>query len=246
MSVALSIFGALGKMGRKTLELALQDAHFQVVGGTARNQGENFPVHLFLDPNQAFEKCDVAIDFSSPLALNTHLEAAVRAKKALVVGTTGHTVESHQAMENAAQRIPILYSANFSLGAALCLEAVAKFAKALFGSCTIDIVETHHQHKKDSPSGTALALAKAAGGQGILENAGTQPRKKEEIVIHSIRSGEVIGEHSVIFECRDERIELKHTAYSRDAFAHGALIGAKFLASQPPGLYSLKDVFRAN
>ena len=112
----------------------------------------------------------------------------------------------------------------------------------LFGKCTIDIHEAHHVHKKDSPSGTALALAKALGGKAVVENGGTQ-RKKEEIFIHSVRSGETVGEHTVIFECEHERIEIKHTAHSRDAFAQGALIAAKFLVKQPPGLYTLKDIF---
>lgn len=219
MTIALSVLGASGKMGKRIVELALNDPIFRSV--TASN----------------LETCDVAIDFTSHEATHNHLVSAIGANKPLVIGTTGHNPEGRKAIEEAAKTIPILFSPNFSFGMALCLEMAARLGRALYGSCTINIVETHHIHKKDRPSGTALALAHA-----ISNGAGC---KKEEILIHSIRTGEVVGEHTVIFESGFERIELKHTAHSRDAFAHGALMGAKFLVKQPPGLYSLKDLFKA-
>lgn len=234
MTVALTILGASGKMGQKVLQLARQDPHFHIAGLCSRNKN---------DLLSALALCDVAIDFSSPDATAHHLEAALSAKKAVVIGTTGLSPQAKQAMENAARTIPILYSPNFSFGMALCLDAAARLGKVLFGRSAIDIHEAHHVHKKDRPSGTALALAKAIGnGKIIFENKGSSPRRDEEIIIHSTRSGETVGEHSLIFECGHERIEIKHTAHSRDAFAHGALMGAKFLAKQKPGLYSLLDV----
>ena len=208
-TIALTILGASGKMGERVLQLARSDPHFQIV--------------------DLHSECDVAIDFTFPEGTLQHIEAATAAKKPLVIGTTGHSPEQKQAIIEAAKFIPVLHSPNFSFGMALCLETAANLSKALFGKCTIDIHEAHHVHKKDSPSGTALALAKAVGG--------------EEIRIHSVRSGETVGEHTVIFECEHERIEIKHTAQSRDAFAQGALIAAKFLVKQTPGLYTLKDVF---
>ena len=217
MTIALSVLGASGKAGKRILELASKDPEFVVVGALTRTS--------YLDVSQ----CDVAIDFTSPEATQRHLEAAIESKKPLVIGTTGHSPEGRKAIEEAAKSIPILFSPNFSFGIALCLEAVARFGSALQGSCTIDIIETHHIHKKDQPSGTAYAFAQAAGGGNVK--------------IHSIRAGEVIGEHTIIFECGHERIELKHTAHSRDAFAQGALLGAKFLSKKPAGLYSLKDIF---
>ncbi len=230
MTIALSVLGASGKVGKKILELASKDPEFVVVGALTRTSD------LDMGP------CDVAIDFTSPEATHRHLEAAVESKKPLVIGTTGHSPEGRKAIEEAAKSIPILFSPIFSFGIALCLEAVARFGSALFGSSTIDIIETHHVHKKDRPSGTAYALARAVGGgKAVLQD--TYPRKKEEIVIHSIRTGEVVGEHTIIFEWGHERIELKHTTHSRDAFAQGALLGAKFLAKQTAGLYSLKDIF---
>lgn len=250
MTIALSVLGATGKMGKRILQLALKDPQFHIVGATARaetvgaltsEQGLDIP--LSSDPKTAIANCDVAIDFSSQEALLMHLEAALIAKKALVIGTTGHGVEGRKSIEEAAKTIPILFSPNFSFGIALCLEAAARLGKALYGTCTIDIIETHHVHKKDRPSGTALAFANAIGdGKVVLANA-EPPRKKEEILIHSIRENDAIGEHVLIFECGHERIELKHLAHSRDAFAQGALLGAKFLGKQPPGLYSLKDLF---
>jgi 4-hydroxy-tetrahydrodipicolinate reductase len=212
--IYLAVFGATGKMGKRILELALKDPELCIVSEIL--------------------KCDVAIDFSFHEATKEHLRMALEAGKPMVIGTTGHTEEEVHAIEVASQSIPILFSPNFSLGIALCLDAVFRFGKALSSECTIDILETHHIHKKDSPSGTARDLAKAIGdGRGA----------KSEIAIHSIRSGDVVGEHTITFECGHERIELKHTAHSRDAFAEGALKGAKFLAGRSPGLYTLKDLY---
>jgi 4-hydroxy-tetrahydrodipicolinate reductase len=216
MSIALTVLGTSGKMGKRILELARKDPEFVVVGALTRASD--------LDMSQ----CDVAIDFTSHEATPRHLEAAVEFNKPLVIGTTGHSPEGRKAIEEAAKSIPILFSPNFSFGIALCLEAATRFGSALLGSSTIDIIETHHVHKKDQPSGTAYAFANAVGGKAV---------------IHSIRTGEVIGEHTIVFECGHERIELKHTTHSRDAFAHGALLGAKFLSRKPAGLYSLKDIF---
>ncbi len=254
MTIALSILGASGKMGQRILQLAQKDPQFHIVGLGARKKyfelladlvgDHREQMILALDPESVLANCDVAIDFTSHEATRNHLEAAIATKKALVIGTTGHLPDTNKAIEEASKTIPILFSPNFSFGIALCLEAVSLLGKRLYGSCTMDILETHHVYKNDLPSGTALAFANAVGnGKPILESHRTQPRKKEEIVIHSIRSGDVIGEHTIIFECGHERIELKHTAHSRDAFAYGALMGAKFLAKQTPGLYSLKDLF---
>jgi 4-hydroxy-tetrahydrodipicolinate reductase len=253
MTIALAVLGASGKMGKRILQLAQKDQDFKIVAMGYRKEffepisfpNSEMQITSSSHPRFAMVNCDVAIDFTSPETTRDHLEAAISTKKALVIGTTGHLPEAKRAIEEAAKIIPILFSPNFSFGIALCLEAATHFGKALFGACTIDILETHHVHKKDGPSGTALALAHAIErAKPVLENNRTQPRKKDEIIIHSIRSGEVIGEHTLIFECGHERIELKHTAHSRDAFAQGALMGAKFLAKQPPGLYSLKDLFQ--
>lgn len=222
MTLAVSILGSTGRMGKRIIELCQNNSLFHMAGSHSRQQP---------DLQAALLKCDVAIDFSFHLATKEHLHAALLAGKPIVIGTTGHTPEEKQEIEEAAKTIPILYSANFSFGIAVCLDAAARFAKALNGTWNIEIVETHHAHKKDAPSGTAYAFSSAIG---------------KDVAIRSIRSGEVIGEHAIIFESPEERIELKHTAHSRDVFAQGALMGAKFLAGRPPGLYSIKDLVSLN
>jgi 4-hydroxy-tetrahydrodipicolinate reductase len=228
MTIALSILGVSGKMGKRVLALALEDSQFKVVGGTARSYEGDLACRLFSNAASAIAECDVAIDFSSKDILDFHLESAWTAKKALVIGTTGHEEKAISQIQEAAKEIPILFSPNFSFGIALCLEAVERMAQALKGTSRVKIIETHHVHKKDSPSGTALALAQAA--------------KCDPNHIRSIREGEVVGNHKIIFECAEERIEFTHSAHSRDVFAAGALRAAKFLVGRPPGLYSLKDL----
>lgn len=248
MTISLAVLGATGKMGKRILQLAIKDPLFHVVGAVARTDPAELekksPVAYSQASEEVIPQCDVAIDFTSHEATLLHLEAAVESQKPLVIGTTGHSLEAKKAIEESAKKIPILYSPNFSFGIALCLEAVSRFAKVLGGKSTIDILESHHIHKKDRPSGTAFAFAQAAAyGKTVVADESSSPRRKEEIAIHSIRTGEVIGEHTIIFECGHERIELKHIAHSRDAFAQGALLGAKFLVNQPAGLYSLKNLF---
>jgi 4-hydroxy-tetrahydrodipicolinate reductase len=135
-------------------------------------------------------------------------------------------------LQEMSKQIPILFSPNFSLGMAVCLEAAKQIAEQLKGLCQIEIIEAHHQTKKDKPSGAALKLAGAVSDK--------------EIPIHSIRAGDIIGDHTVVFVLAGERIELKHQAQSREVFARGAVLAAKFLKKQPPGLYSVKDLVHLN
>lgn len=196
--------------------------------------------------DEIVEQVDVLIDFSLPSATVENARIAAKHQKPLVIGSTGHNVETVHELESFAKHIPLLFSPNFSLGMALCLEACAFFGRHLKGSCFVDIIETHHTQKKDAPSGTALALAKSLDFNRICP--GTlleQPRSQETVVIHSIRSGDVPGEHRIIFECQGERIEIKHEAISREAFAKGAIRAAKFLAHCSPGLYTMKDLLHA-
>jgi 4-hydroxy-tetrahydrodipicolinate reductase len=186
----------------------------------------------------------VIIDFSIYHAVKDNLEAALKHLKPIVIGSTGHSSEQKRAIEAAAKYIPVLFSPNFSLGMGLCFQAAHTFASHLKGHCHIDIIEVHHHQKKDIPSGTALALAHALEYGQVCQDMSIQsPRPKDSIVIHSIRSGETIGEHTIIFNCDNERIELKHQIFSRDAFARGALKSAKFLSKKTPGLYTFQDVF---
>lgn len=188
MPIPISILGATGKMGQRIIALASTDPRFNIVGQSARATAVE----------ETLEPCSVAIDFSSMDSAKRNIETAQKLKKGLVLGTTGLDAEALAAMRLASLDIPILYSPNFSLGIALCLETVKRFSAALYGHCTIDIIETHHIHKKDRPSGTALALAKAVGN-GEIVCAPPEERTKQQILIHSVRSGYVVGEHTVVF-----------------------------------------------
>lgn len=179
-----------------------------------------------LRQSESLNAADVAVDFSSPSALNTLLQECFDQKKPLIVGTTGHTSEQHRALQEMSRHIPILASPNFSIGLAACLEAAELIADRLKGTAHVEVLEAHHITKKDQPSGTALALGKASGAKNI----------------HSIRAGDIIGDHTVLFVLNGERIELKHQVQSREAFARGALQAAKFLKTKPPGLYTMKDL----
>lgn len=167
---------------------------------------------------RAFLDCDVLIDVSSHQALEENLKA----NKPMVIGTTGHL--SFDLIQKAAQTLPIFYAANFSLGIAI-LSKLVKYVNEHFPA-DVDLIETHHTGKKDAPSGTALTLAKT------VPNA----------TIHSIRSGGTIGEHTLIFNNRQEKITLSHQAHTREAFAKGALAAAQFLIGKPAGLYTMDNL----
>jgi 4-hydroxy-tetrahydrodipicolinate reductase len=255
--ISLSVIGATGRMGKRIIELSLNDPEFKLVGGCASRFSNHIgsdlglmvkdkPIGVILESNKdnALEKADVVIDFSNHHATVENLEAAIRCGKPIVIGTTGHHAENERAIQAASQRIPILFSCNFGLGMNLCINAVETFAKALKGQCYIDIIETHHTQKKDAPSGAAIALANATGYPQVCMGVSLQePRSKDSVIIHSIRAGNIVGEHLIVFTCDEERIELKYQAFSRDAYAKGALKAARFLAAKPPGLYYFKDVF---
>ncbi len=209
--LTLAILGASGKMGQRLTALISQDPSF-----------------LLTD----LEQCQVIIDFSHASVTSEHLATAISLQKPLVLGTTGHTQEQREEIARAATVIPIFFSPNFALGVSLCLATVAKIAQELEPSCRISIFETHHVHKKDSPSGTAIQFAQ-------------QCKVHEGVAIHSIREGEVVGEHRIVFECNHETIEIKHQAHSRDAFALGALNAARFLCGKPPGIYD-QSIYASN
>lgn len=211
MEISLYVNGIGGRMGKTVKSLVEADTALSL--------------------QDALENADVAIDFSAPTALPSLLQKCIKHGKPLVIGTTGQSSENIQYIHEMSQQIPILFSPNFSLGMAICLETARQVSEKLKGLCQIEILEAHHRTKKDKPSGAALALAK------IVD--------QEEVPIHSIRSGDIIGDHTIFFVMAGERIELKHQVQSREVFARGALYAAKFLKTQPAGLYSVKDLFYA-
>jgi 4-hydroxy-tetrahydrodipicolinate reductase len=195
--------------------------------------------------------CDVWVDFTFHEAVPGNLRAATEAGRAVVIGTTGLNEAETRAAKDASGRIPILSSPNMSLGVNLLFELVHRAASVLGPDYDAEIVEMHHRHKKDSPSGTALGLAEhlAAGRRADLKAVACYGRKglvgarpRGEIGIHAVRGGDVVGDHRVFFAADGERVELAHTATSRDAFARGALRAAVWLRGRAPGLYSMRDV----
>jgi 4-hydroxy-tetrahydrodipicolinate reductase len=217
------LVGADGRMGKTVINLAQNDREIEIVARCDLD-----------DPiEQAMKNCDVAIDFSHATALDEICRAASQHAKPLVIGTTGHSPQQRRIIEETTQSVPVVFASNFSVGVNVLFSLARKAAELLGSAFTAEIVETHHKMKKDAPSGTAKTLAE------ILK-AG---RKSEsEIPIQSVREGDIVGEHGVIFSGPAERLELTHRAASREIFARGALRAAKWIVRKPPGLYSMQDV----
>lgn len=231
--IRLLIHGATGRMGQALLRLAAERDDIHLVAAVARAQPVQRVVdgvaHFAVTELHGVPAFDAAIDFSLPQGFDGILALCVERGMALVSGTTGLEPEQRAALDAATARIPLLWAANFSLGVAVLSELVERAAAALPGwNC--DIVESHHAHKQDAPSGTALALGVCA------EQGGAAPRYA------SLRAGDIVGEHLVQFASLGERIELVHRATNRDIFARGALHAAAQLAGRPPGLYRLRDL----
>lgn len=234
--IKLGVSGALGKMGKRIVALALADRAFKVSLALEREEGlflgDNFAgLKTVADPEQ-IKNVDVLIDFSSIEATLAHLEYAVKFKKALVIGTTGLSELQKDKIALATKKIPIVFSPNMSIGVNLLFSLVRQAASLLSKEYKASIVEAHHVYKKDAPSGTAKFLA------DIIRDE----RKGEEIDIDSIREGEIIGDHDVVFESPWDTIKLVHSAKTRDIFVKGALEAAKFIVKKKKGLYGMEDV----
>ncbi len=235
-------------MGRALAALIAPRQDCRVVAGVDSAGGEGLGFPLYKHLKDVKEPTDVVIDFSLPQA--TQIMLAVCAEKSLpcVVCTTGLSEEIKRSMLETAQKTAVFYSANMSLGVNLLLELVKKAQKTL-PDFDIEIVEKHHHNKLDAPSGTALALADAindaAGGRYhyIYDRHDLrEKRAADEIGIHAVRGGSIVGQHDVIFAGPDEVITLSHGAYSREVFANGAISAALFLKGRKPGMYSMRDV----
>lgn len=239
------ICGVGGRMGREVAKLALEGmrgaiptAGFDVLPVDTRE----FPTYT--DWDAVAETPDCIIDFSHHAGTEALLSYAVKNNVPVVLATTGHTDEESALISRAAERIPIFHSANMSLGIALLVELAKTVAKA-FPEADIEIIEKHHNRKLDAPSGTALLLARAL--QEVRDTAtlvfgrsGQRKREKEEIGVHAIRMGNIVGEHEVIIGTDTQTITLKHEAHSRALFAEGAIAAADFLTGKPAGLYDMK------
>jgi 4-hydroxy-tetrahydrodipicolinate reductase len=221
--VRVLLVGAAGRMGKTVFDLAQDDREIETVA--------RCDVGDPIEP--AMKNCDVAIDFSHANAIDEICRAASQNAKPLVIGTTGHSPQQRRLIEETTHSVPVVFASNFSVGVNVLFSLTHKAAELFGPDFRAEVVETHHKMKKDTPSGTAKTLVE------ILE-AG---RKSEsEIPIQSIREGDIVGEHSVIFSGPAERLELTHRAASREIFARGALRAAKWVVHKPPGLYSMQDV----
>ena len=243
------IHGYLGQMGQVISNLIANDENFQLVAGIDKGAKNGVLPNVYGDIADYKYTADVIIDFSNPSAIDNILKYAVNNNTALVIGTTGYGKEEMGKLEKAAKIIPIFYSANMSLGINLLLNLVSKTASILGEDFDIEIVEKHHNRKIDAPSGTAYMIADKINKEFQNEktyNFGRYSKERRrnpnEIGIHAIRGGTIVGEHSVIFAGLDEILEIKHSANSKNIFGKGALEAAKFIFKQDCGLYSMKDL----
>jgi len=220
-AVRVLLIGAAGRMGKTLRELAENDPNVQIVAECELGDS--------IEPTM--KNCEVAIDFSQPDSIDEICRAASRHRKSLVIGTTGHSQQQRKTIEQTAHLVPIILASNFSVGVNVLFWLAQKAAELLGSDFNPEIVETHHKMKKDAPSGTAKTLAE------ILKAV-----RNSEIPVRSIRQGDVVGEHTVIFGGPGESLELSHRAANRGIFALGALRAAKWIINKPPALYSMQDV----
>ncbi len=246
----VGIYGASGRVGKLLCELVSENPAMELASIYFKGESELTSSPLFRGDVASFlASCDVAIDFTSPEGTEELLEAAEKHPTALIIGTTGLSSHQQNLLKDASASMPILYATNMSLGVAL-LNSLVETASAKLREFDIEIVEMHHRHKKDAPSGTALTLAESAARGRDLDldavrisgrDGNIGARTKDEIAVMALRGGDIVGEHVVGFYNDGEFLRLSHTATSRDTFAKGAIKAAIWLAGQKPGLYKIKD-----
>lgn len=250
--VNVGLVGSTGRVGSLLIDNLIEDSEAQlssvhVFDELKKDVGEGVTITNSMD--ELLRNCDVVIDFSAPVATEALLEAAMKNPKPLVIATTGFTPHQQNLMMEASKNMPILYSSNMSVGIALLKQLVEQVSRTL-KDFDIEIVEQHHRHKVDSPSGTAITLGEfAAKGRGKelddVRISGRDgqigARTKDEIAVMALRGGDIVGRHTVGFYNDGEFLELNHTATSRDTFSKGALRAAKWLVNQEIGFYSIND-----
>lgn len=221
-----------------------------VDAGEMAGQGRN-QIYLADGLEAGLDQFDLIIDFTTPEATLRHLEAIQGKGKTAVIGTTGFTDAQLERLNQFAQSIPIVFAANYSVGVTMALQLLRTAARVMGEDSDIEVIEAHHRHKVDAPSGTALRM-----GEAVAETLGRDlkhcavygregqegPRNRDTIGFATVRAGDIVGEHTVLFAGEGERLEITHKASSRQTFARGALRAALWLQNQPPGLYDMEDV----
>ena len=267
-AMKIGIVGCAGRMGRMLVETVLDTPDCELAGGTeeakSRAIGQDLgtlsktgQLGLLVSDDAAalFKAADVVVDFTAPAATVTHAGLAGAAGTPLVIGTTGLSAEQTKTLRKAAATVPMVHAANMSVGVNLVLGLTRQVAGLLGYDYDIEVVEMHHRHKVDAPSGTALAIGEAAAaGRGValdsvaqrVRDGHTGPRGVGDIGFATLRGGDVVGEHTVVFAGEGERIEITHKAASRTIFARGAIRAAQWVVGKRPKLYSMRDVLGFN
>jgi 4-hydroxy-tetrahydrodipicolinate reductase len=234
--IKLAISGFCGKMGQRIFILAKKDKDFKVVVGLERKDHPQIGkvlsgVEVVCEPER-IKNCDCFIDFTTPLATIENLVYILKYKKCAIVGTTGLDENQQEKIKEAAKKIPIVFSPNMSVGVNVLFKLTQLSAKIL-KNYNVHIEEAHHIHKKDAPSGTAKKIAQ------LINNEGFSIKIED---IKAIREDEIVGDHRIVFESDVDKIELYHSAKTRDIFAQGAILAAKWIINKKAGLYSMDDV----
>jgi 4-hydroxy-tetrahydrodipicolinate reductase len=260
---SIGIFGANGRMGRALISVA-KAQQLNLSAATVRGGSELIGIDagelagcgklglaLSATGSDSIQQADIWVDFTMPEPMLAHLQLALAAKKAMVIGVTGLTDQQYQQVQQASKYIPIIWAPNMSVGVNLLLHLVQTAARVMGQTADIEIIEAHHRYKKDAPSGTAMAIgasiAKALdrdlaevavyGREGI-----TGEREQQTIGFATVRGGDIIGDHTALFADLGERLEISHKASSRNTFAQGALRAAQWLQNKQPGLYTMQQV----
>ena len=248
--INILLSGCNGRMGQVVTRMCAESPDVRIAAGVDLNPVKQNDYPVYADPMEYPGQVDCVIDFSNPAALPALLRYCKYTGAAIVLATTGYSQEQIAEIQEASRELRIFRSANMSLGINVLLSLVRQAAKVLGGSADIEIVERHHNQKLDAPSGTAVMIADAAAS--VLEDtpeyvyerhSRRQKRDKKEIGISAVRGGTIVGEHEVIFAGTDEVLEIRHSAYSREIFANGALRASVFMASRnAPGLYNMEQL----
>ena len=264
MNTKLIVSGCLGKMGRDISKSAFMDSELELIAGVESLNssdigsdlgslvlGEGRDIPITAELKDYIANTDVVIDFSSPRATLNNLKVVSEYGKSIVVGTTGFNDSELKEVEDASKEAAILISPNMSVGINVLFKIIPQLTQLLGDDYDVEIVEAHHNQKKDAPSGTAKRIAELIKRvrEDLVFNYGREgsdvKREKNELAIHALRLGEVVGEHKVIFAGNNEIIELSHSAISRNIFTKGAILGAKYIKGKKAGLYTMQDVLSA-
>jgi len=262
--IKVIVAGAAGRMGCRLVAL-IKDSTLLTLAGAIEGKGHHAlgndagetagcgrtGLPITDDVVALLDRGEVVVDFSAPEATLQHLRTVAQRRRAMVIGTTGFSAAQLEELKSLASQVPCVMSPNMSVGVNLIYKVISEMAKTLGDDYDIEVIEAHHRLKKDAPSGTALKIAEVLANAvnrdldqvGVYARKGLiGERKKGEIGIQTIRAGDIVGDHTIIFGGMGERIEVTHRASSRDTFARGALRAARWVVRQPPGLYDMMDV----